>query len=159
MTNEQVFQAATKVYSLYGAFFKAVAQEVGLDIALALHTQAHKEQGTVSGKILQEKMGQEQVDIQKLGSVLRESNLSIGIDSELAQSGASSALFRNARCPMYDGYRLGGVDNQTAEALCQKGATAKLGTMLKCLDPNIKYRLKHYRKQPDEVCEEEIFLT
>jgi hypothetical protein len=159
MTNEQVFQAATKVYSLYGAFFKAVAQEVGLDKAIDLHTQAHKEQGIASGKMLQEKMGQEQVDIQKLGSVLRESNLSIGIDSALAQSSASSALFINARCPMYDGYRLGGLDDETAEALCQKGASAKLGTMLKCLDPNINYRLKHYREKPDEVCEEEIFLT
>jgi len=157
MTNEQVFQAATKIYGLYGAFFKAVAKEVGLEKALALHTQAHDEQGIASGKILKEKMGQGRFDIQKLGSVLRESNLSIGIDSELAHSSSSSALFRNSRCPMYDGYRIGGLDDQTAEALCQKGATAKLGTMLKYLDPSITYRLKHYRLKPDEVCEEEIF--
>jgi len=157
MTNEQVFQAATKIYSLYGAFFKTVAQEVGMEKALALHTQAHKEQGIASGKILKEKMGPGQFDIQKLGSVLKESNFSIGIDSELAHSSSSSALFRNSRCPMYDGYRIGGLDDQTAEALCQKGATAKLGTMLKYLEPSITYRLKHYRLKPDEVCEEEIF--
>ncbi|MFC1886392.1 hypothetical protein ACFLZM_04985 [Thermodesulfobacteriota bacterium] len=88
---------------------------------------------------------------------LRESNLSIGICSELAEADSSSALFRNSRCPMYDGYRMGGLDDEAAEALCQKGATAKLGTMLKQLDSSITYQLTHYRKKPDEVCEEKIF--
>jgi hypothetical protein len=87
--------------------------------------------------------------------VLRESNLSIGIESELAQASATSALLRNSRCPMYDGYRSGGLDDQTAEALCQKGAAAKLGTMLRTLDPRIVYRLTRYRARPDEPCEEE----
>ena len=157
MTNEEVFQAATKIYSLYGTFFKTVAQEVGLEKALALHTQAHKEQGVVSGKLLKEKMGQGQLDIQKLGSVLRESNLSIGIDCELSHTSSSSAVFKNSRCPMYDEYRNSGLDDQTAEGLCQKGATAKLGAMLKCLDPNINYRLNHYRIKSTEACEEEIY--
>ena len=58
--------------------------------------------------------------------------------------------------PMYDGYRMGGLDDETAEALCQRGAAAKLGTMLAQLDPSIAYHLKHYRARPDEPCEEEI---
>jgi hypothetical protein len=157
MTEEQVFQATRKIYALYGAFFKAVAQEVGIERALALHTQAHEDQGIASAKLLKAKIGNEQFDIQKLGSVLQESNLSIGIVSELVRTSPSSALFRNSRCPMYDGYRMGGLDDETAEALCQKGAPAKLGTMLKQLDPGIFYRLKHYRLKPDETCEEEIF--
>jgi hypothetical protein len=156
MAGEEVFQAAKKVYGLYGAFFKAVAEEIGMDSALALHVQAHEDQGVASGRMLKEKMGEGEIDIEKLGSVLRESNLSIGIESELAHASAMSALFRNSRCPMYDGYRLGGLDDQTAEALCQKGATAKLGTMLKLLDPQIVCRLTRYRANPDEPCEEEI---
>jgi hypothetical protein len=158
MPNEEVFEAAKKIYSLYGSFFKTVAQEVGLEKALALHTQAHEEQGITSGKLLKEKMGEGAIDLQKLGSVLRESNLSIGIESVLDNANSSSALFKNYRCPMYDGYRMGGLDDETAEALCQKGATAKLGTMLKHLNPNINYRLKYYRLKPDEACEEEILL-
>jgi len=42
---------------------------------------------------------------------------------------------------MYDGYRAGGLDDETAEALCQKRAPAKLGAMLKQIDPNIIYKL------------------
>ncbi len=49
-------------------------------------------------------------------------------------------------------------DDETAEALCQKGAPAKLGTMLKQIDPNIIYKLKSYRSKPDEACEEEISI-
>jgi hypothetical protein len=60
--------------------------------------------------------------------------------------------------PMYDGYRMGGLDDETAEALCQKGAVAKLGTKLKHLNPNIKYRIKYYRSKQDETCEEEFSL-
>lgn len=45
---------------------------------------------------------------------------------------------------MYDGYRQGGLDDETAEALCQVGAAARLGRLLGELDPRIHYRLNHY---------------
>jgi hypothetical protein len=155
MSREEIYEATKRVYALYGAFFGAVAREVGAERALALHAQAHEEQGLASGKLLKQKLG-ERPDIGALGAVLRASNLSIGIDCELAAADASSALFSNSQCPMYDGYRMGGLDDETAEALCQSGAAAKLGTMLTQLDPSIAYHLRHYRAQPDEPCEEEI---
>ena len=158
MPNDEVFEATKKIFCLYGSFFKTVAQELGMKNALVLHTQAHEEQGVAAGKMLKEKIGDGANELEKLGSVLRESNLSIGIESVLDNADSSSALFKNYRCPMYDGYRMGGLDDETAETLCQKGAVAKLGTMLKHLNPNINYRLKYYREKPDEACEEEIFL-
>lgn len=156
MDEDQIFQATRKVYALYGAFFKSVAEEVGLAEALVLHAAAHEEQGMVAGKMLKDKMSSETIDLQKLGFVLRESNLSIGIACELAQASASSVLFRNSRCPLYDGYRMGGLDDAVAEDLCQTGASAKLGALLKQLDPTIIYRLSHYRSRPEESCTEEI---
>ena len=155
MSREEVYEATKRVYALYGAFFGAVTRELGTERALALHAQAHEEQGLASGKLLKQKLG-ERPDIGALGAVLRASNLSIGIDCELAAADSSSALFSNAQCPMYDGYRMGGLDDEIAEALCQRGAAAKLGTLLTQLDPSIAYHLKHYRAQPDEPCEEEI---
>ena len=155
MSREEIYEATKRVYALYGAFFGAVAREVGNERALALHAQAHEEQGLASGDMLKQKIG-ERPDIETLGAVLRASNLSIGIDSQLAAANSSSALFCNWQCPMYDGYRMGGLDDETAEALCQRGAAAKLGTMLKQLDPDIVYHLKRYRSKPDDTCEEEI---
>jgi hypothetical protein len=157
MKNDNVYKAAAKIYGLYGAFFKQVAGEIGTERALALHQKANKAQGLVSGAVLRNNWGSRPLDIQGIGTVLKESNQSIGIESEIKSSSPSSVLFANARCPMYDGYRNGGLDDQTAEALCQKGAAAKLGTMLQCLDPHINYRLTHYRSNPCQRCEEEIF--
>ena len=159
MTEEQLFQATRKVYSLYAAFFKAVVQEVGLDRALALHAQAHEEQGVASGRLLKEKLGNKELDLRELGSILQQSNLSIGIGSRLSHASTSSVIFSNTRCPMYDGYRMGGLDDEIAEALCQRGVPAKLGTMLQLLDPGISYRLTHYRSSPEEPCEEEVFRS
>ena len=159
MAQDEVFKVATKLFGQYGAFFKVVAQEVGMEKALDLHVKAHEDQGIASGKMLKETIDNEKADIQKISSILRESNLSIGIDSNLEQSNSTLALFKNFRCPMYDGYRAGWLDDETAEALCQKGAPAKLGTMLKQIDPNITYKLKSYRSKPDEACEEEISIS
>ena len=70
MATEEVFEAAKKVYGLYGAFYKVVAQELGTEKALDLHAKAHEEQGIASGKLLKEKIGEvtfgkmELIDIQ-----------------------------------------------------------------------------------------------
>jgi len=158
MAKEEVFEATKKVYGLYGAFFKVVAQEIGRDKALDLHVKAHEEQGMAAGKFIKEKFGEESPDLEKLGSILKDSNLSIGIDCNLAQTTAALLSFKNFRCPMYDGYRAGGLDDETSEALCQEGATAKLGTMLRHLNPKLEYKLTSYRSKPDEACIEDISM-
>lgn len=117
MADEQTFIATRKVFALYAAFFKAVAQEIGVEKALALHASAHAEQGIASAKPILDKIADAPLDIQKLGSILPQSNLSLGIHSDLAQVTASWALFKNSQCPMYDGYRMGGLDDATAEEL------------------------------------------
>ena len=72
-----------------------------MDKALAMHTQAHEEQGITSGKMLKEKMGDGAVDLKELGLALRESNLSIGIESVLDNADSSAALFKNYRLKYY----------------------------------------------------------
>jgi hypothetical protein len=158
MAKEEIFEATKKVYGLYGAFFKVVADELGTKKALALHAKAHEEQGMAAGKFLKENLGDESPDLQKLGSILKDSNLSIGIDCNLHQTTESLLSFENFHCPMYDGYRAGGLDDDTAEALCQKGATAKLGTMLRLLNPKLEYNLTRYRSESDEPCVEDISI-
>ena len=155
MSRQELYEATRKVYALYGSFFAAVARELGSERALNLHIQAHEEQGLESGELLKRTVGQKP-GIERLGAILQANNLSIGIDCELTRRDAVSVVFSNGQCPMYDGYRQGGLDDATAEALCQTGAAAKLGTMLHQLHPSIDYRLNHYRSEPNYVCEEEI---
>ena len=158
MAQDEIFEATKKVYGLYGAFFKVVADELGMEKALEMHTKAHEDQGLIAGKMLKGKFVNEIPDLQKLGEVLKESNLSIGIDCDLDQTTNTLLSFKNYRCPMFDGYRAGGLDNKTAESLCQEGATAKLGTMLRHLNPKLEYKLTKYRSEPDDPCIEEISM-
>ncbi len=158
MAREEIYQATRKVFALYGAFYNLVAQQMGTEKALYLHAKAHEQMGIVAGKMLRDKLGKEALDLQSLDDILRESNLSIGIQSEVAERNRTSIVFRNFQCPLYDGYRLGGLDDKTAEALCQWGAPAKLGATLTYLNPDTKYNLQHYRRKADEPCEEVIQL-
>jgi hypothetical protein len=107
--------------------------------------------------MIKEQMVDAEFDLKTLAIVLRNANMSIGIDCEMVQAPGSLSL-RNSRCPMYDGYRMGGLDDDMAEALCQVGAPAKLGSTLRQLNQDAVYQLKYYRDKPDERCEEEIKL-
>jgi hypothetical protein len=158
MLREEVYQATKKIFGLYGAFFDLVAQQIGIEKALDLHIKAHERLGITAGKLLKDKLGKERPDLQELGNILRESNLGIGIESEVADMNPTSIVFSNLKCPLYDGYRLGGLDDKTAETLCQQGAPAKLGSTLMYLNPDIKYHLQYYRTKPDEPCKEVIQL-
>lgn len=156
MNDERGFLAAQKAYALYAAFFQAVAREVGMEKALALHASVHAEHGIASARALEDRMIDTPFNLRKLGFILQESDVKIGIDWQLAQMNGASALLTNGHCALYDGYRSGGLDEATAEALCQTGAPAQLGAMLKEFDPRICYRLKFYRGTPGEACIEEI---
>ena len=154
---EQEYSAATKVYALYGALFKEIVKEIGEGKALTLHKKAHEQIGLKTGKQIREQMGDIEYDLETLTTVLQKGNQGIGIDCQMVK-GPDSLLLRNLRCPMYDGYRMGGLDDGMAETLCQVGAPAKLWTTLKELNPRVVYKLIHYRDSPEERCEEEIIL-
>jgi hypothetical protein len=158
MAQEEIYQATKKVFALYGAFYNLVAHQIGSEKALYLHAKAHEQLGVAAGKMLKDKFGKDTSDLQSLGDILRESNLSIGIASETSERNPTSIVFRNRQCPLYDGYRLGGLDSKTAETLCHWGAPAKLGSTLAYLNPGIHYHLRHYRSNPEEPCEEVIQL-
>jgi len=124
---------------------------------LALHKKAHESMGIKTGQMIKEQMGDTEFNLKTLAKVLRKGNMSIGIDCEMMET-PQSLVLRNSRCPMYDGYRMGGLNDETAETLCQVGAPAKLGSTLRQLNPEVMYQLNRYRDKPDGRCEEEIKL-
>ena len=154
---EDSYEAAVKVYALYGVLFNEIVKELGEGKALNLHRNTHEYIGLKTGKQIREQMGDIDYDLETLSKVLQKGNQSIGIDCQMVKS-TDTILLRNLRCPMYDSYRLGGLDDRMAEMLCQVGAPAKLWTTLKQLNPDVVYNLNHYRDVPDERCEEEVKL-
>ena len=152
------YSAAVKVFALYGALFNEVMKEIGEGKALTFHKKAHEYIGLKTGKRLKKQIGDNDVSLETLTKVLQKGNQGIGIECQMIE-GDDSLLLRNLRCPMYDGYRDGGLDDRVAELLCQVGAPAKLWTTLKVLNPDVGYNLNHYRESPEERCEEEIKLA
>ena len=154
---EREYGAAVKVYALYGALFNEVVREFSEGKALTLHKNTHEYIGLKTGKQLKEQMGVKVDDLETLASILQKGNQGIGIECQMVKSD-DSLLLHNLRCPMYDGYRFGGLSDDVAEMLCQVGAPAKLWTTLKALNPGVEYSLNHYRDQPEERCIEEVKL-
>jgi len=155
MSSEEVYKVARNIFGRYGAFFKAVVNEIGIDKTLELHAEAHKELGISTADMIKETMRVTEYDLDTLGPLLRDGNVSHGLITEMVKQ-PTSILLENYRCPVYDGYRMVGIDNTTAEALCQKGAIAKIGTTVNLLNPKLVYELSHYRLKPEECCVEEI---
>jgi len=157
LAGESEYGAAMKVYALYGAFYKEVAKELGEKRTLELHRRANENMGIKTGITLSQQSATT-FDLESLAKTLQMSNQSMGIECELIK-GEDSLTLRNLRCPMYDGYRSGGLDDKQAESLCRVGAPAKLGTTLRLLNVDAVYSLRHYRVRPDERCVEEVSLT
>ena len=144
------------MYAVYAAFFGAVAREVGMERALALHARSLGNRVLASGELLKQKIG-ERPKIEMHGSVLRASNLSIGIDCQLGIRPTRHRRYsatHSARCTVATGWA--GWTRRRRRLFVSEALRPSWGRCCNWVDPRIAYRLKHYRARPDETCEEEI---
>jgi len=139
LTNEDAFNVAKSAFSMYGAFFNNVAQEIGVEQALNLHTKTTEMMGVQMGQMTKEQMGISELDAKAAAMVARSVVSGFGISKVDAEEKPTSVLIKVHGCPLYEGYRAVGIDDETIEVLCRKGA------------------LK-FRSAPDDCCEEEITL-
>jgi hypothetical protein len=156
MKNEEIYYATRKVFASYAGFFREVANEIGIERALALHERAHEKMGLGLAMLI---LGacRQRFALDSIRDVLLKGNRSMGIESELAEATPTSALFRNGRCPISDGYWMGGMDERTARLLCERGASVRLSAAIRELNPRVEHHVK-YRSSAEEECLEEITL-
>jgi hypothetical protein len=145
MTGEVAFNAAKSVYTMYGAFFKAVAQEIGMDRALALHAEYGEAWSAVWAEMLKRK------DVEK---ELKEMAEGMGFSVEVEAS-PSKIVNRVYQCPCYEGFKASGLDHETIKAMCHR-MTEVDSASLKKLVPNASSTLKKFRSTPNDYCQEEI---
>jgi hypothetical protein len=158
LTNEDAFNAAKNVFSMYGAFFNNVSQEIGLEQALKLHTKTAEMMSVQMGQMTKEQMGIKELDA-KTAAMLTKSVVSgFGITNVDTEEKPTSVLIKVHECPIYEGELAIGTDYETIEAKCRKSSLIFMDTFFKQLDPNASYQLKKFRSAPDDCCEEEITL-
>jgi len=158
LTKEDAFNAAKNAFSMYGAFFKNVVQEIGLERALNLETKTDEMMGVQMGQMTKEQMGIKELDVKTAAAVARSVVSGFGIPKVDAEEKPTSVLIKVHGCPVYEGYRAVGMDYETIEATCRKGALRQLDTFFKQLDPKASYQLMKFRSSPDGCCEEKITL-
>ena len=158
MTTEDLFNGAKTAFTFYDAYFNTVAQELGTERALALHTRMCETMGAAQGQAAKQQAGVEAFDAQTAFPVLNAVPESIGIHSEVVEQSPQRVMIRPGRCSIYEAAQALGLDHETIETLCRAGPIRFMDAMAKQLNPNLSYRLVRYRSGPDDCCEEEIVL-
>jgi len=157
MESEEIYFATRKVFATYAAFFTEVAHTVGIEKTLTLHERVHERLGMGLAQLLSGPC-HERCELETLRDLLVQNNRSLGMSSEVLESTPDLVVIKNDRCPMYDGYWMGGMDERTSRMLCERGCTVKLNTALRVLNPHIEHRVKSYRASTEDACLEEIRL-
>jgi len=152
MTKKDTFNASVNSISMYGTFFNIVAKEVGMEKALKLHAAVGETWGDATGKALKEQLGDKKVNIRTLNRVLKPMMNSFGFEIELEKSPKSLVLCVS-KCPMYEGFKMAGIDHKTIEKMCSVMAKAEYDTINKYY-PKLEGKVK-FRESAGKPCVEE----
>jgi hypothetical protein len=158
MAIEDVFNGAKSAFTFYFAYLNTVAQEIGMERALALHTKMCEAMGAMQGKMMKEQAAIEEFDAKAAYSLTKSVPESIGISMEVVEESPQRVAFKTGRCPIYEAAQMVGLDAKTIEAICRAGALRFMDTAAKQLNPNLGHQLRKLRSAADDFCEEEIVL-
>ncbi len=161
MSEKEVFKVATTVYTDFYSYFKVLAEEIGLERALALLTKQNEASGVVVGKKIKEKTGGKVLDVKETAHEIRKLAKGIGGIDEVIKENDQYVITKtgSGKCPNYEAARAAGLDHDTIGKLCTKGSLRFLDTVVKELNPDLSYRVKKFRSSPDDYCMEETVLT
>ena len=156
MGMEDVFNGAKSAMTFYGAYLKTVADDIGMDKALSLHTKMFETMGTMQGEMAKEKSGPKEIDTKAAFSLAKSAPESLGIGVEVVEESPQSIALKVGKCPIYESAQMMGMDAETIETMCRSGPIRFLDAMTKQLNPNLSYKLQRFRSGADDFCEEVI---
>lgn len=160
MSTKETFNVAKTVYTNFYAYINAVAQEIGLERALALLTKTNEASGTELGKKIKEQSGGKEYDVPKTAQEVINLAKGIGGIDEVIEDTPQRVVTKtgSGKCPNYEAAKAAGLDNDTIKAICATGSLRFFDTLVKQLNPDLSYRLKKFRSGPDDFCLEETVL-
>ena len=156
MPREAAFKSGRMAFAVYGGFFKDVAEEIGIERALALHVKQGDRFGAMLAGTMKERLSRKPLDTRTLASVLSEADAAFGLSFEIEQD-PTSVTVRGHACPIYDGLKAAGVDHQTIELMCRGISAAEVAELKKSY-PQLSASLR-FRSTPEGSCVEEWALV
>ena len=159
MTIEDTFRGAKNGYIYSYAYLTMVAEEIGMERAIALENKMCEARGAIDGNLIKEQAGVEEFDAKSVASLADKYVESIGISPEVLEESPQKVSFKIGRCPLYEAAQELGLDAETIETLCGAGPVRNMDSMVKQLNPNLNYQLRKFRSSEDNFCEEVIVLV
>ena len=156
MASQDVYNASKGSFAMYGGLLKSVAEEFGLEKALELHSKQGESFGTGFAEALKQPLGDEDLDIETLYSVMKSMLEGFGIDAEI-ESGPRAMSIKITDCPIYDGCREAGIDHETIGKMCHGMASteyAKIREFFPNFDASVKFK-----DSPEDYCLEKYTLA
>jgi hypothetical protein len=160
MSLQDTFNGAKSGFTFMRAFSDIVAQEIGVEKALALSAKTSETLGTLKGMMIKEELDTKEIGIKEVNQLLSdqiESNL--GIFSEIVDEDPNKIQCKVGKCPVYESAQELGVDAKDIEAHCRAGSIKFMDAMAKQLNPNLSYQLTKFRSSSDDCCVETIVLS
>lgn len=114
MSGEEVFNAAAGMMMMYGNFLKEVADEIGMERTVVLHNRHGENTGAMIVNELKKLGG---FNPEALGAIMDQMYRPMGINLEL-EATPDSLVVKNGRCPIYTGWKMAGLDDETIDKLC-----------------------------------------
>jgi hypothetical protein len=159
MALQDTFNGAKTAFTFYAAYLSTVAQEIGMERALALESKMLETLGTVQGKMIKDQAGAKDVDARAAYSLVKGILESLGLGLEVLEESPETVRFRCRQCSVYEGWQMAGLDDKTRETMCRGGSLRFMDAAVKQLDPKLAYQLVKYRSGPADFCEEQIVLA
>jgi hypothetical protein len=157
MTVTHTFNGAKNGFTFLFAYLNMVAQDIGMERAMALDANMCEAMGAAWGQSIKAQAGIEEADARAAVSLARAFlSEAIGISTEVAEEGTETVMLRVGRCPLYEAAQVLGMDNTAIEALCRTGAIRYMDAMVKQFNPDLDYELGQFRLSADAPCVETI---
>jgi len=146
MTRDEVFTAAMIWAKMYCDFLKEVVAEIGLPRTIELH----KKHGEISGEMYVNAMQKQRAfDPEALAAFMKPGYEQMGVINMEIEATPDSLVLKNGRCPVYDGFKMAGLDDGTIEQMCIIREGAVMAAITEAF-PEVK--ASHIRDKPDGYC-------
>ena len=146
MSREEVFTTATIWAKMYCDFLQKIISEIGLPRTIELQ----KTHGEINGAMyVNEMQKQGKFDPEALAAFMKPGYEKMGIINIEIEATPDSLVVKNGKCPVYEGFKMAGMDDETIHKFCTNRESATLSAITEAF-PEVKASLT--RDKPDGYC-------
>jgi hypothetical protein len=157
MSVTNAFTGAKSGLTFLFAYQNTVAQEIGMEHALALNSKMTGAMGTAQGKKLRDLVDVKEIPPRLAASLVGEFlEQALGICSHVREGNPEGAEIKVGRCPIYEAAEALGLEQDAIEALCRTGSIPYMDAIVKQFNPDLAYELTQFRPSADASCIEMI---